>query len=46
MEIPRLHSDKKTCDWLWHYSYEVIDQPLYSPDLVLSDFQIFGTLKK
>jgi len=46
MEIPGPHSDKKTCDWLWHYSWEVMDHPLYSPDLVLSDFHIFGTLKK
>jgi hypothetical protein len=32
MEIHGPHIDKQTCDWLGHYSWEVRDHPLNSPD--------------
>jgi hypothetical protein len=31
---------------LWHYNWEVLDHPPYSPDLAPSDFHLFGPLKK
>lgn len=31
--------------WLDHYNWEVLDHPSHSPDLLPSDFHLFGTLK-
>jgi hypothetical protein len=31
---------------LWCYNLEVLDHPPYNPDLVPSDFHLFGPLKK
>jgi hypothetical protein len=30
----------------WRYNWEVLDHPPYSPGLALSDFHLFGLLKK
>ena len=35
-----------TCDWLWHYSLEVMVHPSYTPSLMPSDFHLYGLLKK
>jgi len=35
-----------TCDWLWHYGFEVMGHPPYSIYLMPSDFLLFGPSKK
>jgi histone-lysine N-methyltransferase SETMAR len=40
------HTTNRTREFLWCYNWEVLDHPPYSPDLALSDFHLFGPLKK
>ncbi|GBN72485.1 hypothetical protein AVEN_125608-1 [Araneus ventricosus] len=37
---------KQTKAWLEQRTWEVLQHPLYSPDLARSDFQLLGPLKK
>jgi hypothetical protein len=41
----RLHRDKTVIQFLDHNSRRHVPHPLYSPDLVLSDFWLFGYFK-
>lgn len=36
----------RTCDWLRSYVWEVTDGPPYSPNLMPSDFSLYGPVKK
>jgi histone-lysine N-methyltransferase SETMAR len=42
----RPHSANRTRDLLRRYHWDVLDHPPYNPDLALSDFHLFGPLKK
>lgn len=42
MEITAPNTANQTCDWPWHYGWDIMDCPSYSPDLIPSDFHVFG----
>jgi hypothetical protein len=42
----RPHTANRMRELLWHYNWEVLDHPPYHTDLALSDFHLFGPLKK
>jgi len=46
MGITGPHTAKLMCDCLQHYSWEVINYSPYNPNLLASDFLLFGPLKK
>jgi transposase len=41
----RPHTANKTNETLRNFKWEVLEHPPYSPDLVPSDFDLFGPLK-
>jgi len=45
MGITGPHTAKWTCDWLQHYSCEIMNYIPYNPNLLVSDFLLFGPLK-
>jgi len=46
MGITELHTAKWICDWLQHNSWEIKNYSPYNPNLLASDFFLFGPLKK
>lgn len=46
MGITGPHTVKWICDWLQHYSWEIMNYSPYNPNLLASDFLLFGPLKK
>jgi hypothetical protein len=46
MGITGPHPAKWICDWLQHYSWEIMNYSPYNPNLLASDFLLFGPLKK
>ncbi|GFO48549.1 histone-lysine N-methyltransferase SETMAR [Plakobranchus ocellatus] len=40
------HSANLTQQWLQRYGWEIVPHPAHSPDLALSDFHLFGPLKR
>ncbi|GFN97531.1 histone-lysine N-methyltransferase SETMAR [Plakobranchus ocellatus] len=40
------HSANLTQQWLQRYGWEILPHPAHSPDLALSDFHLFGPLKR
>jgi hypothetical protein len=40
------HIANRTCDWLGHYGWEVMDHPPYSFDVIPSDVHLLGPLVK
>ncbi|GFO42939.1 histone-lysine N-methyltransferase SETMAR [Plakobranchus ocellatus] len=40
------HTAKRTKEWLECYKWDIIPHPAHSPDLVPSDFHLFGPLKR
>ena len=46
MEIIGLHSANRTCDWLQHNGWYVVNQVLYIHSVVCSGFHLFGPRMK
>ena len=46
MEIAGPHTVNWTCDWLWYYVWDVVDDSPSIPDFEPTDFRLFGPLKK
>ena len=42
----RSHSAAKTVEALQQLNFEILEYPLYSPDLAPSDFHLFGPMKE
>jgi len=46
LDITEPHTANQTCDWQWHYRWDVMDHPPCIPYLMPSNFCLFGPLKK